>query len=192
MNVGINHRTKRRKLEKLFSKRKKTLSKKMVCDKLKIKVWKYLCCIQKRQISIIICGKKDGKNTIFLWLDHGLYFAKKNQIEQKTYLAFLLLRQANDFWHYLYSKCTTSERTVWRKKITSSALLKLNNIVEVCCMPPKASSLFRVKSRENRYGFSFVMCWWYARNRIPFFFRFDLCKFCKQAQFAAHLANGES
>lgn len=25
-----------------------------------------------------------------------------------------------------------------------------------------------------------------------FFFRFDLCKFCKQAQFAAHLANGES
>lgn len=82
MNVGINHRTKEKKNSKnCFQKEKNTLSKKMVCDKLKIKVWKYLCCIQKRQISIIICGKSDGENTVFLWLDHGLYFAKKNQIE---------------------------------------------------------------------------------------------------------------
>lgn len=78
MNDGINQRTHEKKNSKnCFQKEKKTLSKKMVCDKLKIKVCKYLCCIQKRQISIIICGKSDGKNTIFLWLDHGLYFAKK-------------------------------------------------------------------------------------------------------------------
>lgn len=94
-------------------------------------------------------------------------------------------KRLSTFSSYFYDKQTTfgticipnvqpANEQFGEKKITSSALLKLNNIVEVCCMPPKASSLFRVKSRENRYGFSFVMCWWYARNRIPFFLSFRL------------------